>query len=188
VYPKEGLSHQGSPDANAFCVWGAEPKNAGMSASDLRYSYFSGDYEKSVRAAYFYVVAHYPKQVFELYTVVKSQMLYSTLKQSLYFLLGLFDAHVPKRLLAVVAAQCALFAYAIFLFCRNGATFVKTQFLILVTLFVLSIAPRYVAWSTLDTGIDMIFLMYASLVLAVILLVRFVAGRVASPKPAPSSA
>ena len=188
VYPKEGLSRQGSPDANAFCVWGAEPKNSGMSASDLRYSYFSGDYEKSVRAAYFYVVTHYPKQVFELYTVVKSQGIYYTLQQSLYYLFDIFEAHAPKRLLAVVALQCALFIYSIFLFCRNGADFVKTQFVILMTLFVLSIAPRYVAWSSIDTGIDMIFLMYASLVLALMLIVRFLVGLVASRKPEPSPA
>jgi hypothetical protein len=188
VFPQVGLSREGSPDSNAFCVWEADPRNAGLSASDLRYSYFGGDYEKVVRSAYFYVLTHYPRQAFELYAFVKSQRIYSTLRQSLDFLFELFDAHAPKRLFAIMALQCALFACAIFLFCRDGLTFVKNQLFISLTLFVLSIAPAYVAWSSLETGIDMIFLMYSCLVLALLLLVSFAINLVTSAKPAPSAA
>lgn len=169
-----GLSREGSADSNAFCVWEADPRNAGVPASDLRYSYFSGDYEKVIRAAYFYVVTHYPKQTFELYAFVKSEELYFVLSQSWKFLFELFDAHASKGLYAIVAIQCALFAYAAFQFGRNDSAFVAMLFFILLALFVLSIAPRYVAWSSFETAIDMIFLMYGCFVLALLWLVRLV--------------
>jgi hypothetical protein len=188
VYSQVGLSREGSPDSNAFCVWEADPRNAGLSASDLRYTYFGGDYEKVVRSAYFYVLTHYPRQAFELYAFVKSREIYSTLRLSLGFLLDIFNTQAPKRLIAIVAMQCALFGWAVFLFFRNGTTFVTTQFLILMALFVLSIAPRYVAWASLDTAIDMIFLMYSCLILGLLLTVSFVINLVTSSKRAPLSA
>jgi len=80
-----------------------------------------------------------------------------------------------------VALQAALFAYAAFQFGRNDPAVVTMLFFILLGLFVLSIPPRYVAWSSFETGIDMIFLMYGCLVLALLWLVRSMASLLRAP-------
>jgi hypothetical protein len=188
VYSQVGLSREGSPDSNGFCIWAADPRNAGASPSDLRYTYFGGDSEKAVRSAYFYVLTHYPRQTFELYAFVKTQGIFSTVKASLDFLLDVFDTQAPRRVVVIVAIQCALFGYAVFLFSRKGSSFLTTQFLILATLFVLSIAPRYVAWASVDTAFDLFFLLYSCLVLALLLAVSFVINLVTSSKAPPLTA
>jgi hypothetical protein len=107
---------------------------------------------------------------------------------ALGYLPDLFHAQAPKRVVAVAAIQCVLFGCAVFLFFRNGWSFVTTQFLILMMLFVLSIAPRYVAWASLDTAVDMVFLMYGCLILALLLVVSFAVDLVRPSKPAPLTA
>jgi hypothetical protein len=162
-YIPEGLNRI-TQDRNGHCIWMTYPPNAKRPVQEVVSGVYGGEYEKALRNAYFYVLIHYPKKVFELYFYIKSQMIKSTLVAALKFLLALAQAPVAKGLFVIVATQLMLFiAFAIAI---GG---IDLQLAIFPILFLSSIAPLYVGWASMTTTTDTIFLMYSCLVLAVVL-------------------
>ena len=70
----EGLNNQ-NDDRNGHCIWWIYPPNAKRPANEISNGIYGREYETAVRNAYFYVLIHYPKQVFRLYFYVKSLLI-----------------------------------------------------------------------------------------------------------------
>ena len=101
-YIPAGLTTGGS-DANAHCVWVAHLLDEKRDISAAQGEIYGGDYEKDMRNAYFYVLAHYPKQVFEVYAFTKSAMIGNVLADAWASLFHLGGAPVANSLFAIVA-------------------------------------------------------------------------------------
>ena len=161
------LSHDLPPDANGGCVWAAYINSTGRSESDREMNLYSGEYEKVLRNAYFYVLTHYPRQAFELYFFIKSAELKNTLVQAWLFLPGIFRAPVANGLFVIIALQLVIWFSFVVCSAAMLPTTVDLRLIIFPLFFLLSLVPRYVAWSSWMTGSDMIFLMYSCSLVAV---------------------
>jgi hypothetical protein len=157
VFPK-GLGDD-NPDHRGFCVWFAYPPNVPLPDSEVWKGIFSGKYEKVLRGAFFYVIGHYPKQVFETYAYDKSNLIANTLAQASNYLFEFGEGHTSTILSFIVVAQAILY-----LICRVMITVpevIDVEIILFPVLFLLSLSPLYVAWSNLATSTDAIFFMYA---------------------------
>ena len=170
-YIPEGLS-QGLSDRNGQCVWFAYPDNKTRSEGDLGREIYGGDYERVMRNAYFYVVMHYPRQAFEVYFLVRPLEIKSTLADAWHFLLQLPRAPVAKLEFFLLMAQSILFVIFLISAAFAGWKPVNRLMIIFPVLFLLSLAPRFVAWASWMTGADLIFLTYSCLILGAVLVVQ----------------
>lgn len=154
-------------DGTAQCIYFAyrSNRNRPVSGSDV----YSGEYERVLRRAYFYVVTHYPRQVLQLYAEIKSERIKSTLVSSLSYLTELNGAPVSESLFIIVIAQAIIFSFAIVTMRRE---LLHKRMLIIPVLFLLSIAPRYLAWSSMETDADMIFLFYSTLFMGILFVAK----------------
>ncbi len=181
-YIPEGLNRD-QADRNGHCVWWAYPPNATRPQNEVPQGTYGGEYERALRNAYFYVLTHYPRQAFELYFLIKSRLIKSTLTQAWNYLSQLGQAPVAKGLFVIVAAQLILFISFITSTALTASRVVDRRMIIFPIFFLFSLAPLYVAWAGSWTSIDTIFLMYSCLVPAASLLVQSLIKMVASRAP-----
>jgi hypothetical protein len=174
-YIPSGLT-AGGADANAHCVWIAYLLDKQHDISGAVSGIFGDEYEKAMREAYFYVLTHYPKQVFEVYAFTKSAMIGSVLADAWVSLFHLSGAPVAESLFAIVAAQVALFIAFIVAVTAGGRKAIDRRMLYFPLAFVASMFPLYVAWAVLWTSGDTIFLMYCCVALVPALFLQWAAS------------
>jgi hypothetical protein len=178
-YIPEGLGGENA-DRNGHCIWWIYPPNAKRPASEVMNGTYGREYEMAVRKAYFYVLFHYPKQMFRLYFYIKSRLIGRMLWQAWNYLFTIGSAQVAGSLFVILAAQLLLFISFIVSVAAAGLPVVDRRLIIFPAFFIFSLAPLYVAaansWKTTDT----IFLVYACLILAILLAVQLVARTLAS--------
>ena len=129
-----------------------------------------------MRKAYFYVLTHYPKQVFEVYAFTKSAMIGNVLADAWASLFDLGSAPVADSLFAVVGAQVALFIAFIVAAAASGRKAIDRGMLFFPLAFAASLLPLYVAWAGLWTSGDTILLMYCCLALVPALFLQWAAS------------
>jgi hypothetical protein len=174
-------------DENGQCVWWAYPANAKRPYADVARDTYGGDYEKVVRHAYFYVLSHYPRQMFETYAFVKSGLIKKVIVSAWNDLFELAGAPVGAGLFVIAVAQFLVFVGFVVAVAITDRAVIDRQVAIFPVFFVLSLAPLYVAFATVPTAVDMVFLMYACLVLAVLWVLQLMRNAIASgapPRPA----
>jgi hypothetical protein len=182
-YIPQGLTGN-SPDANGQCVWWAYPPNAKRPPSDVARDIYGGDYERVVRQAYFYVLIHYPRQVFETYVFVKTRMIRNVITAAWNDVFDLGHAPLPGKFFAVALAQLLVFVGFVVSVGRDERTVIGRQMAIFPVFFLFSLLPLYVAEANFATTLDTVFLMYCCLVLAAVLLVQVVVQAVLRLMPA----
>jgi hypothetical protein len=181
-YIPEGLNRQHA-DRNGHCIWWVYPPNAKRGESEVLVGVYGGEYERAMRQAYFYVVTHYPKQAFELYVYIKSQLIGEAIATAWQSLFKLAYAPVPSMMFAVVATQLLVlvaFIASVAIFDRRV---IGLSMAIFPLLFLFSLAPLYVAWANYWTTLDSVFLMYSCLVLAIVLLLQLVSQAIVGRAP-----
>lgn len=156
-------------DATPQCIWYAYPPNRNRSKPDIDNGLFSSEYDKALRDAYFYIFTHYPRQAFQLYTEIKSERIEDTLGRSWDYLTHLNRFKVAVPLSIIVMAQVLLFIAAAVL---TGRQLPDRVLFIVPIFFILSITPRYVAWSSTTTDIEMICLFYSTIALGALFLLK----------------
>jgi hypothetical protein len=157
-------------DGTPQCIWYAYPANLGRPVSGLGRELFSSEYDKVLRHAYFYIFTHYPRQAFQLYAEIKSQRIVDTLGRSLDYLTELNNARGHLVLFIIVTLQVIIFiAVAVF----TGRQLPGRNMFIIPVFFLGSLTPRYVAWSSMTTDVEMICLFYATLALGAMFLIKF---------------
>jgi hypothetical protein len=178
-YIPEGLTNR-TDDRNGHCIWWIYPPNATRSASEIMSGTYGREYETAVRNAYFYVLFHYPKQMFRTYFNIKSQLIGRVLWQAWNYLFAIGRTRLAASLLAIAAAQLVLFVSFVVSVATAGLAVVDRRLIIFPAFFILSMAPLYVASANSVRATDAIFLMYACLVLAVLLIVQLATKILAS--------
>jgi hypothetical protein len=148
--------------------------------SEITSGTYGREYETAVRNAYFYVLFHYPRQMFRTYLYIKSQLIGRVLWQAWNYLFAIGRTRLAASLLAIVAAQLLLFVSFVFSVATAGPTVVDRRLIIFPAFFILSMAPLYVASANSVRATDAVFLMYACLVLAILLIVQLAARILAS--------
>jgi hypothetical protein len=186
-YFPEGLNRH-AMDRNGHCVWWLYPANADRAPDAVAAGIYDGEYEKAVRQAYFYVITHYPRQTFELYAFYKSALIANTMTAAWDALFELPHAPVANALLVVALAQLMVFIAFVIAVALIERTVVDLPFAIFPLLFMASVPPLYVAWSSLWTSTYFVFLMYSCLVLAAVLLVQVLGLAVLRRAPTPPAA
>ena len=172
----EGLTRHHA-DGNGHCIWWSYPPNAEHPEAAGE-GLYGGQYDKVIRNAYFYVLTHYPKKSFELYFNVKSEYIKNVLSAAWRYLFEIYRAPVAKRLFVLVAAQVLLFVAIAISIAAKDLSVIDIRMTIFPAFFVCSLAPLYVAWATEWTTSDTVLLMYSCLILAALLLVQLVIGRI----------
>jgi hypothetical protein len=153
-------------DDNGMCVWWAYPPNQARSQGELLQKVYGPEYQSVMRSALFDVIRSYPWQAWELYTHYKPLLIWQTLRRGLE--IEWHNASAP--LLCLVAGQVLLFLG----FTLHEAFARKAEagqwFGPVVILSALSLPSQFVAWSSLHTGVDVVFYAYC-LVAAVLALI-----------------
>jgi hypothetical protein len=161
-------------DRNGGCVWQAYPPNKVRPITEMQRGIYGGEFERVLRSAYFYVLTHYPRQAFELYFFIKPQEIKETLTQAWSFLLQLDQAPAAKGLFLLIAAQVLLFVLFVLATAAVGLWPIGREMIVFPLLFLLSLAPRFVAWASWMTGADLILLMYSCMALAAVFVAQVV--------------
>ena len=175
-YIPEGLNNKNF-DRNGHCIWWIYPPNAKRSASEIMSGTYGREYETAVRNAYFYVLVHYPKQIFRLYFYIKSQMIERVLWHAWKYPFAVDREPAARNLFVIAAAQLILFAAFVISIAAAGLAIVDRRLVIFPVFFLFSLIPLYVAYANFWTTADTVFLMYACLVLAVLPAMQLVAKR-----------
>jgi hypothetical protein len=172
-YIPEGLTRR-HPDPNGECVWFASPANRNRPEGQLLEGVFGPAYEATLRGALFNVIRSYPRQAFELYFYYKPRMVWQTLQRAVDIEWRAFSATI----LGLVALQIVLF----FAFTTRGALAGRPEATwrlgVIPILFVLSLPSQFLAWSSLHTGIDVVFYMYCLTAAVLALAIQAAAARV----------
>lgn len=168
-YLPKGLSSD-NWDQRGHCVWVVSPF-VGNNTAKMP-NVYGAEYEKALRNAYFYVLFHYPKQVFELYYRIKSALITDVLKAAIGYLLQIPRSPVAMTLFAVLVAQVLVFAAFVISILIINPPVLDIRMSVLPIFFLFSLAPQYVAAASLPTSIDVICLMYCCLVLGALAIVQ----------------
>ena len=96
---------------------------------------YGREYETAVRNAYFYVLFHYPKQMFRTYFYVKSQLIGRVLWQAWNYLFAIGHTRLAASLLAIAAAQLVLFVSCAVSVATAGLTVVDRRLIIFPAFF-----------------------------------------------------
>jgi hypothetical protein len=171
-YIPEGLSQEAG-DRNGHCIWFAYLRNAAHPGVEVGGEVYDGNYEKVLRNAFFYVLAHYPRQAFELYFHIKPQEIKDTLTQAWSYLLELDRAPAAKSMFLLIAGQLLVFVLFVMSTALVGLRPIGQEMIVFPLLFLLSLAPRFVAWASWMTSADLILLMYGCMALAAVLVAQF---------------
>jgi len=169
-YIPEGLTRR-HPDPNGECVWFADPSNRTRPAGQLVEGVFGPAYEATLRRALFNVIRSYPRQAFELYFYYKSLILWQTLRGGLDIEWHAFSAPI----LALVALQLLLFLGFTIHGILVGKPEATWRLAVIPILFVLSLPSQFLAWSSLHTGVEVVFYMYCLIGAALALVVQAMA-------------
>jgi len=155
-------------DDNGMCVWWAYPPNQARSQGELVEKVYGPEYQAVMRSALFNVIRSYPRQAWELYSYYKPLLLWETARRG--FEIEWRSASAP--LLSLVAGQMLLFLA----FTVNDAVTRRSEATwrlgAIPILFVLSLPSQFIAWSSLHTGVEVVFYMYCLIAAAVALAVR----------------
>jgi hypothetical protein len=143
-------------DDNGMCVWFAYPPNRVKPPGDLVEKVYGPEYQALMRSALFDVIRAYPRQAWELYTYYKPLLLWQTFR-------GGFEIEWRKAsapLLWLVACQVILFlGFAVYgAFARGFEAMSRLG--IFAFLFALSLPSQLLAWSSLHTGVEVVFYAY----------------------------
>jgi hypothetical protein len=166
-YLPEGLTRR-QPDSNAQCVWFADPSNQNRPVGQLLEAVFGPAYEATLRRALFNVIRSYPRQAFELYFYYKPLLVWQTLARGLDIEWRAFS----RPLLGLVALQMLLFLGFTVHGALAGRPEATWRLGVIPILFVLSVPSQFLAWSTLHTGVEIVFYMYCLLAGALALIVQ----------------
>jgi hypothetical protein len=163
----QGLNRK-HPDDNGMCVWWAYPPNRARSQGELVETVYGPEYQSVMRSALFDVIRSYPRQAWELYTYYKPLLLWQTLRRGLD--IEWRSASAP--LLWLVAGQALIFlGFTVHGAFARGAE--ATRWLgPIPILFALSLPSQFLAWSSLHTGVDIVFYMYCLIGTALALVVE----------------
>jgi hypothetical protein len=152
-------------DDNGMCVWWAYPPNRTRSPGELVENVYGPEYQNLMRSALFDVIRSYPRQAWELYTYYKPLLLWDTLRRG--FEIEWRSASTP--LLWLVAGQMLLFLG----FTVNGGLAGRPEatwrLAVIPVMFVLSLPSQFLAWSSLHTGVEVVFYVYCLIAAAVAL-------------------
>ncbi|MBV8753805.1 MAG: hypothetical protein JO328_13175 [Hyphomicrobiales bacterium] len=170
----EGLT-RAQHDANGYCVWFAV--NHDQPASKLAEGVLGPAYEATLRNALFKVICSYPRQAFELYFYYKPLFLWQTLRRAVDIEWRAFSPSV----LALVTLEIVLFLGFIINGALAGKPEVTWRLGVIPILFVLSIPSQFIAWSSLHTGVEVVFYMYCLIAAAVALAVQAMMRTIARP-------
>jgi hypothetical protein len=175
-YIPEGLTRR-HPDPNGECVWFADPSNRNRPEGQLLEGVFGPAYEATLRSALLSVIRSYPRQAFELYFYYKPLIIWQTLQQGVDIEWRAFSTPI----LGLVALQILLFLAFTACGALAGRPEAARRLAVIPILFVLSLPSQILAWSGLQTGIDVVFYMYclaaAALAFIVQAMVRTIARR-----------
>jgi len=164
-YMPEGLTRR-QHDPNGPCVWFAA--NPTRPEGQLLEGVFGPAYEATLRSALFNVMRSYPRQALELYFYYKPLMVWHTLQRGVDIEWRAFSVPV----LALVALQILLF----FAFLLRGALAGRPEATwrvgVIPLLFALSLPSQFLGWSSLHTGVDVVFWMYCLIAAAAALVVQ----------------
>src|ERR1051326_7678711 len=164
-YMPEGLTRR-QHDPNGPCVWFAA--NPTRPEGQLLEGVFGPAYEGTLRNALFNVMRSYPRQALELYFYYKPLMVWHTLQRGVDIEWRAFSVPV----LALVALQILLF----FAFLLRGALAGRPQATwrlgVIPLLFALSLPSQFLGWSSLHTGVDVVFWMYCLIAAGAALVVQ----------------
>jgi hypothetical protein len=163
-------------DDNGMCVWWAYPPNRARPQGELVEKVYGPEYQALMRSALFDVIRSYPRQAFELYFYYKPLLIWQTVKRGL----DIEWRAASAPLLALVALQMLLFVG----FILHGALAARPEapwrLAVIPILFVLSLPSQFIAWSSLPTGVEVVFYMYCLMAAAVALVVQATARAIAS--------
>jgi hypothetical protein len=166
VFP-EGLTRR-HHDPNGECVWFADPANRDRPMGELLQGVFGPAYEATLRRALFSVIRSYPRQAFQLYFYYKPLLIWQTLKRGL----DIEWRASSFPLLALVALQVLLFLGFTVRGGLAGRPEATSRLTVIPILFVLSLPSQFLAWSSLATGVEVVFYMYCLIAAAVALAVQ----------------
>jgi hypothetical protein len=164
-------------DDNGMCVWWAYPLNRAKPPGELVEKVYGPEYQAVMRSALFDVIRAYPQQAWELYTYYKPLLLWQTLRRG--FEIEWHDASAP--LLWLVAAQVILFlAFVVHGALARGSK-AMSPLGILAFLCALSLPSQFLAWSSLHTGVEVVFYPYCLIAAAAALALQAALRAVARP-------
>jgi len=158
----EGLNRE-QWDHNGHCVWLVHADKLGWSQSRVEEGVYGGEYERLARNAWLDVVLSYPRQSFETYFFYKPLRILQTLREATSIDLR----RSPIAITVLVLAQAILFLAYVAYGAASGRGDVTGRAGILLLLFLLTIPPQLVAWSSLETALDAIVYVYAAFALAI---------------------
>jgi hypothetical protein len=151
----QGLNRMHADD-NGMCVWWAYPPNQARSQGELVQKVYGPEYQGVMRSALFNVIRSYPRQALELYAYYKPLLLWQTIRRG-------FEIEwrsASASLLWLVAGQVLLFlGFTVHdaLARRSGA---RWRLGAIPILLVLSLPSQFLAWSSLHTGVEVVFYLY----------------------------
>src|SRR5262249_42715967 len=137
-------------------------------AGQLVEGVFGHAYEATLRRALFNVIRSYPRQAFELYFYYKPLFIWHTLQRGFDIEWRAFSA----PMLALAAVQMLLFLVFIVHGALAGRPEATWRPIVIPILFVLSLPSQFVAWSSLHTGVEVVFYMYCLITAALALIVQ----------------
>jgi hypothetical protein len=143
-------------DDNGMCVWWAYPPNRTRPQGELVEKVYGPEYQSVMRSALFNVIRSYPRQAFELYFYYKPLLIWQTVKRGLDIEWRAFSAPI----VALVALQMALFLGFILHGALAGRPEATRRLAVIPILFALSLPSQFVAWSSLHTGVEVVFYTY----------------------------
>lgn len=146
-------------DASATCVWFSQPAVRALAHAPLALSLYGAEYERVLRGAFFEVIRGYPKEVLELFVLVKSKLIWVTLATALRDLWNIPAATVPQPLVWLVGVQMAVFFTFVIVGVARGKLLERWT-LIFPFIFIVSLVPFYVGWAYRTTSADAVSLLY----------------------------
>ena len=168
-------------DPVGWCVWQvSQGKGAASETLEDSPSYYDRGYEDAMRAAFFRVLAAYPKQVFETLYYDKTVVLIATLRDAL----TLSWVDIPAGILPLFLLQALVFG--MFVAASSFAAPVEAvpHRAVLSGLLLASAIPGYIAWPSLGGSADIIVFMYALVALGLAVPVQTAVLAVAGRSPA----
>jgi hypothetical protein len=172
----QGLNRNHADD-NGMCVWWAYPSNLTKPQGELVQKVYGPEYQSVMRSALLDVIRSYPRQALELYGYYKPLLLWQTLRRGL----ETEWRSASATLLCLVLVQMLLF-----LGCTVQQAFARRRewaawLYPIPILCALSLPSQFLAWSSLHTGVDVVFWMYCLLAAAVALIVHALVRMFARP-------
>ena len=163
-------------DDNGMCVWWAYPPNRTTPQGELVEKVYGPEYQALMRSALFDVIRSYPRQAFELYFYYKPLLIWHTIKRGL----DIEWRAISAPILALVALQMLVFLGFTVHGALTGRPEATWRLAVIPLLAVLSLPSQFIAWSSLHTGIEVVFYMYCLIAAALTFIVQATVRAIAS--------